>query len=104
MNREEILEKIKQTIYEIEPDAEVVLYGSRARDDFSHDSDWDLLILVEGVLGKKRVNEIRHHLYQIEWDYGEVISSIVRTKEEWNSAIYQVMPFHKRVESEGIRV
>ncbi len=39
---------IKRTVRAIEPDAEVILYGSRARGDAEADSDWDLLILVDG--------------------------------------------------------
>ena len=30
MNRERLLEQVKRTILEIEPDADVIIYGSRA--------------------------------------------------------------------------
>lgn len=32
---------------EVDPEAEVVLFGSRARGDFHDESDWDDLILVD---------------------------------------------------------
>ena len=41
----EILEKIKQAVKDVEPQAEVVLFGSRARRDEQAHSDWDILIL-----------------------------------------------------------
>jgi len=104
MNRDELLKQIRQTVREVEPNAEIILYGSRSRGDAVWESDWDLLILVDGHLSDERIDRIRHRLYEIEWESGEVISSIVRNREEWNSDLYQAMPFYQRVEQEGIRL
>jgi hypothetical protein len=70
----------------------------------AEESDWDFLILVDGPVSDERTDRIRHSLYEIEWESGEVISSIVRNREEWNSDLYQAMPFHRRVQQEGIRL
>jgi len=43
MNDFNIYTKIKATVQEILPNASILLYGSRARDDFRKDSDYDLL-------------------------------------------------------------
>ena len=104
MNREELLKQIGQTVREVEPNAEIILYGSRSRGDAVLESDWDLLVLVDGHVSDKRLDRIRHRLYEVEWESGEVISSIVRNREEWNSDLYQAMPFYQRVEQEGIRL
>jgi predicted nucleotidyltransferase len=104
MKRNELLEQIRQAVREVEPDAEIVLYGSRSRGDAVIESDWDLLILVDGPTTDERTDRIRHRLYEIEWESGEVLSSIVRNREEWNSGIYQTLPFHQRVEQEGIKL
>jgi len=104
MNQEELLEQIKQTIREVEPDAEIILYGSRSRGDADLESDWDFLILVDGPMSDERTDRIRHRLYEVEWESGEIISSIVRNREEWNSGLYQVTPFYHRVQQEGIRL
>ena len=104
MNRDELLKQIRQTVREVEPDAEIILYGSRSRGDAVLESDWDLLILVDGHLNDERTDQIRHRLYEVEWESGEVISSIVRNRKEWNSDLYQAMPFYKRVSQEGIRL
>ncbi len=104
MNREELLEHIRQAVREVEPDAEIILYGSRSRGDAGAESDWDFLLLVNGPAGDERADRIRHRLYEVEWESGEVISSIVRNREEWDSSRYQAMPFRRRVEEEGIRL
>ena len=102
MNREGLFERVKQTILEIEPDAEVIIYGSRTRREAGPESDWDFLVLLDGSVDQQRIDAIRHRLYNIEWDSGEVISCIVRSREEWNSPLYKAMPFHENVEREGI--
>jgi predicted nucleotidyltransferase len=102
--RDLILSKVKSTVLSIEPDAEVVLFGSRARNDFTRYSDWDFLVLVSGYVDTERTDRIRHALYTIEWDTGEVISTIVKSRELWNDPAYKIVPLHKAVELEGIQL
>ena len=104
MKREKLIGQIKQAVLEIEPDAEIILYGSRSRGDADENSDWDLLILVSGPSNEKRTDRIRHRLYELEWETGQVLSSIVRSRKDWDSERYQTLPFHQRVEQEGIRL
>jgi predicted nucleotidyltransferase len=104
MKREELLQQVKRVVHEVEPDAEVILYGSRSRGDALSDSDWDFLILVDGPVNDERTDRIRHQLYEIEWECGVVLSSIVRSREEWNSALYRSLPFHQRIDQEGTRL
>lgn len=100
----EILRKIKKAIESIEPSAEILLFGSRARQDYRNDSDWDFLILIDGHVDTNRTDRIRHQLYEIEWETGQIISSIVRSRQEWNSSKYKAVPLHKSIEREGIRI
>jgi predicted nucleotidyltransferase len=104
MDKNELIEQIRQAVREVEPEAEIILYGSRSRGDAISESDWDFLILVDGPMSDERTDRIRHRLYEIEWESGEVLSTIVRNLEEWNSDLYQAMPFHQRVQQEGIRL
>ena len=67
MIRSTLIEQVKQAILEIEPSVEIILYGSLSRGDFNEDSDWDFLILVEGTVDDKRIDNIRHRLYEVEW-------------------------------------
>jgi uncharacterized protein len=97
-----ILEKIKAAILKIEPSAEIILYGSRAREDFHDGSDWDFLIIVNGEVDDNRTDKIRHQLYEIEWETGDVLCSIVRSRTEWESQEYRVIPLYKNIKLEGI--
>jgi predicted nucleotidyltransferase len=104
MKRNELLEKIRRAVLELEPEAEIILYGSRSRGDALQKSDWDFLILLEGPINDERTDRIRHTLYEIEWESGEIISSIVRNHEQWNSDRFRAMPFHQKVSREGMRL
>lgn len=53
-------------INKIDPIAEVILYGSRARDESHEGSDWDLLILTNYSVDLKKESEFRDNLYDLE--------------------------------------
>lgn len=102
MDSSPLTEKVKSVIGEIVPDAEIILYGSRARGTETAESDWDFLILVEGAVDEALTDRIRHRLYEVEWETGEVISSIIRSRAEWESLPHRHTPFHEVVASEGV--
>jgi uncharacterized protein len=101
---DDLLQLIASTIRSVEPDAEVFLFGSRARGDADEQSDWDFLVIVPGDVDFKREQGIRHRLYEIEWELGPVISTVIVSRERWNSPLYQGLPFSKNVRQEGIPV
>lgn len=96
--------QVKQVVSEIEPKADVILYGSRARGTSEGDSDWDFLILTATCPNRELKQEIRRRLYEIEWATGEVISSVIHGKDEWNRPVFSLSPFHANVDHEGIRL
>ena len=99
---ESLLKQVEQQIHSIVPDAEVILYGSRARGDAGPISDWDFLILVDQPLDRDRIVELKNRLYDLELETDTVLTSIVRTRNEWNSLRYSVLPFRRTVEQEGV--
>jgi len=102
MKSNPIIDSVKEVVHEVEPDAAIILYGSRARGDATAESDWDFVILVQGPVDDARIDKIRHSLYEIEWEKGQVISSIVRNHEDWDSPRQRSTPFHQTVTHEGI--
>jgi predicted nucleotidyltransferase len=104
MGAGELLKQVKQAVLELEPGAEIILYGSRSRGDATAESDWDFLVLVDDVVDDQRTDKIRHRLYEIEWETGEVLSVIVRSRGEWDRFPYRAMPIHERIAAEGTRL
>jgi Nucleotidyltransferase domain. len=99
-----IVQKVKEAVTRIEPSAEIILYGSRARNDYREGSDWDFFVLVDGEVDYIRTDKIRHQLHEIEWDTGEVLCAIVRSKSEWADPQNEIIPLFKNIRLEGIKI
>jgi predicted nucleotidyltransferase len=99
-----LLDKVKNAVKQIEPSAEIILYGSRARKDFHEGSDWDFLILVDGIVDAFRTDRVRHAIYDVELETNEILSSIIKSRQEWHSQKFRIIPLHENVDREGITI
>ena len=98
----ELLEKCRDAVKELIPSAEVILYGSRARGDAGPESDYDLLVLVDGPVDWKLEDRIRQRLYGLELGSGAALTVNAYSRFEWDSPLYRAMPFNHNIEEEGI--
>ena len=87
----------------IDPKAEIILYGSRARGDERADSDWDILVLTDYPVDLKKERTFRNNLYDLELQTGEPFSIFVYSKNDWISR-QKITPFYNNVIQEGIRL
>ncbi len=94
---------IRQYVSAIDPDAEVILYGSRARGDEKVDSDWDLIILTDYSVDLPIERRFRYKLYDLELDTGESFSIFVYSKNDWQKK-HSISPFYQNVTREGVRL
>ncbi|HNW27047.1 MAG TPA: nucleotidyltransferase domain-containing protein [Spirochaetota bacterium] len=99
-----IKEKIKNAVLSNISDAEIFIYGSRARGEASMESDWDVMVITPHAIAASLKNAIRHALYEVEWDYACVISSIIHSREEWDNPLMKMTPFHRNVTRDAIRL
>ncbi len=100
-NKSVILKKIKKYIHQIDENADIILFGSRARNEERDDSDWDLLILTNKPVSLNVEQKFRHKLFDLELMFDISLSTFVYNKAEWNEK-YRITPLYKNVKNEGI--
>lgn len=96
-----IATRIRTEIKRIDPKAKIILFGSRARGDAKHDSDWDILILIKDTVTTEIERAFRYKLFDLELETGEVFSTFVYNTDTWNKK-HKVTPFYKSIKQEGI--
>jgi predicted nucleotidyltransferase len=102
MNRNDLTYKVKQSIRSVDPDAKVILFGSRARGDNKSSSDWDFLILTSHKADESTKRQIRDVLIDTELEAEEVISTLIFPQDKWSD--YQITPLYKNSAKEGVEI
>ncbi len=103
-NERRALQELKKKICERFPDAEIILYGSKARGDAGEESDIDILILIDSQINRKLKEEVTEITYDIELKYDVVFGNVIENREFWKSPLANAMPLHWNIDKEGIRL
>jgi predicted nucleotidyltransferase len=98
----ELLQRCRKAIRSVVPDADVIVYGSRARGDAASDSDYDILVLVDRPVNMALKEQLISCVYPLELESGAVLTLMVYSRDRWNSELCKAMPFHENVEREGV--
>jgi len=102
--RDVIIQRIVEMINRTEPNAELYLYGSRARGTAKRHSDWDLLLLLNSdQLSFDYETRLLDNFYEIELETGEVFSPLIYTKRDWQTH-HRLTPLFTNITKEGIKI
>ncbi|WP_080060171.1 nucleotidyltransferase domain-containing protein [Spirosoma aerolatum] len=85
MTDRQFLQAVKRYVHDIDPKAEVWLFGSRARKDARSDSDWDFLVLTDNVVDQSFKRRMRDNLFYLELDSERVIETVIQNKAAWQN-------------------
>lgn len=103
LSREQVLDLIRTTIRAKEPDAQIILYGSRARGDARPDSDWDVIVLLDKpTMPHFNRYEVAYELWDKALDIGEEINTLVYTMDQWKNAPPSLFKYNVR--EEGVQL
>jgi len=60
----------------------IILFGSRARDDYREDSDWDLLVVVGGSPSREAIRRLQYRIYK-SLSKNRIYCDVVVVSEEY---------------------
>jgi len=102
--KQDILNQITKTAQTTLPQGgELILFGSQARGDARHDSDWDLLVLLDiAHPSASDYDKYGYPFVNLGWQLGESINPVMYGKHEWQSRKFTEL--YQNVQREGIRL
>lgn len=101
--RDNLLQDIRRAVLRVDPDAEVILFGSRARGEAHAESDWDLLVLSEQSANLKLRDRYYDLIYDLELNYDEALSTVFFSLGRWRSGASPA-PLYDNIRREGIQL
>jgi predicted nucleotidyltransferase len=98
-----IIRLIRETVRQQEPNADIILYGSRARGEARKDSDWDVIVIIDKpVMNFSEKGKIDYILWTKGLELGEEINTFEYTRKQWDSLPPSL--FKHNVITEGIKL
>ena len=106
MKTETVPKELKQVTEIIKQKADpvrIVLFGSRARGDYTTSSDYDILIIIKNVKNEREITrEIYKELYTQGVDLD--IELIAVDENRWNNVKERFDLIYRNIDSEGIEI
>lgn len=103
-NERKALMELKKKLFENLPVAEVILYGSKVREERKGFSDIDVLVILNGKVSNFLEEKVFNTAYDMELKYNVVFDILAESKSFWNSELANAMPFHWNIDREGVPV
>jgi predicted nucleotidyltransferase len=102
MSQKDIIQGMKELASAVLPSgAEALLFGSRARGDARPDSDWHILILINGDRATGAdFDKYAYPFVNYGWSVGEQVNPLIYSFSDWDRR--SITPFYKNVQAEGI--
>lgn len=98
----QIAEKVKELVLQSDINADVILFGSRARGDAAEESDWDFLVLTDKTDTEKLAGQLRREIrLQLESKRDIAVSLIVKNRQVWEDD-YSVTNIYESIAEEGV--
>ena len=104
IDHQQMLRLIKQNVLEVEPTAQVWLYGSRANGTAREDSDWDVLVLSQkDRLTTTEEAHFMDHICDLMVNTGQAIQLFAYGLKDWHTR-HRITPFYQNIQSEAIQL
>ena len=82
--KQQILVSIKSQVQQVLPNADIILFGSRANGLFTEESDWDILVLSDNPVTKKVKQVVHDKIFPLSVSIGAFINVLIIGKKDWH--------------------
>ena len=97
---DETTTRIMTITKQLVPDAKIILFGSRARGDYTKESDFDIAVITPQATDKRTLfSKLNKAIYQ---EIRKPIDLVLYTPEEYEQGKYGFLP--ELIEKEGIEL
>jgi predicted nucleotidyltransferase len=79
-----------------------LLFGSKATGRDRPDSDIDLLVVTSRPLLWRERDAVIDALFDVEMEHDVLISVMVVSESDWDSAPYRVLPIREEIDRDGV--
>jgi predicted nucleotidyltransferase len=98
-----VVNKVKEIVHRYDKEAEIILFGSRARGDWHEESDWDFLILTKKQVTPELEKQIIYDAADVEVKEGICLQFLIKNKKSWEED-YSVTPIFYNIKEEGLQL
>src|SRR5688572_8097334 len=85
--RDQILMTLKSQIREVIPEAEIIVFGSRVNNTAHEESDWDILVVTNNAIDRKKVKQAIHDkIFPLSVAIGSFINVLLLTARDWKKS------------------
>lgn len=81
---------------------DLILFGSKAREDSNVNSDVDLLVITTALDNYDSLAKLSEITFEVNYKYGTNLSCKIGNISEWETAEYYTLPFPKNVRKDAI--
>lgn len=103
-NEQKAVRMFKGKVSEHFPGAEFILFGSKAKGNDGEFSDVDVLVIIDGDVGREVEKKVFDIGYDIELEFDVIFGIIVESRNFWDSALCRETPLRKNIDREGILI
>lgn len=103
-NSENILARLKALLADQVPLHELILFGSRAREDNTDDSDMDVLVVLDAPVTPKYRDIVLDCAWEAGFDADVVIMPVVVSHDTWEKGPEYESLLARAIRKEGIAV
>ena len=96
------LKKLKQSIMEVIPNCEIILYGLEEKNEYIDTVGFDILVLIDDDVSSESKNNLRNTKIMLELKFDIIFSIMLVKHSVWKKELVRSLPGQWNIDEEGV--